>query len=512
MNSETDDRRVQVFHGTRETAIYGDPLIPNYRGNPLIEALPAILSEDEAVHRLARYPQVSDDERALPAHIRYHLILNALQFFEPLPIHLDLEQRISRMIRGGYVARNPLSRTYWQDMNQHVSAATTPKPGAEGHIRSSASGFSIIGISGGGKTTAIEEILRLYPQVLAHSAYNGQPLNRLQVVWLKLACPFDGSIKGLCLNFFDAVDDVLGTTYSRDFAGTGRSTVDQLLPSMARVASIHCLGMLVIDEVQHLNASKSGGSEKMLNFFVQLINTIGLPVLLIGTYGAMPMLTGEFRQIRRSCGQGDLIWEGMKNDDIWEHFLESLWHYQYIRNPTPLTLELRNRLFFESQGITDFAIKMFMLAQVRAISNGIEEITPEIIHSVAIDSFRTAQPVLKALRDGDSMALRRLSDIFPVDFSSEIQRVRSTSLPAQKTSPEILQESGEKTLEEEQLKSSAPKTNPKKSAKRPNCTDASPGSLMDISRKGQQRGVAAYEALKSAGLIRDTSEFLIGVA
>src|SRR5207244_4186233 len=123
--------------------------------------------------------------------------------------------------------------------------------------------------------TAVEEILQLYPQVLVHSSYHGQQLSRIQIVWLKLACPFDGSIKGLCLNFFEAVDDILGTTYTRDFACGGRCTVDQLLPAMARVASIHCLGVIVIDEVQHLNASKSGGSEKMLNFFVQLINTIG---------------------------------------------------------------------------------------------------------------------------------------------------------------------------------------------------------------------------------------------
>ena len=55
---------------------------------------------------------------------------------------------------------------------------------------------------------------------------------------------------------------------------------------MCRVGWIHCLGLLVIDEIQHLNQAKSGGAEKMLNFFLQLMNTLGLPVVLIGTYGA----------------------------------------------------------------------------------------------------------------------------------------------------------------------------------------------------------------------------------
>jgi len=253
----------------------------------------------------------------------------------------------------------------------------------------------------------------------------------------------------------------------------------------------------------------------MLNFFVQLINTIGLPVLLIGTFAAMPILTGEFRQIRRSCGQGDLIWEGMKNDDVWEHFLESLWRYQYTRKFVPLSPELRDTLFYECQGITDFAIKMVMVGQIRAISLGIEKISPEIIHSVAIDSFRTAQPVLKALREGDYMALRTLSDIRPVDLSAEIQRVQSSSLPTHKKSPAAVQNTTDKMFHGEQDKPAESKiatATPTRTPVRRKNSDAPIGSLLDIVRKAQSRGAAANEALKSAGLIKDTSEFLEAAA
>jgi hypothetical protein len=34
------------------------------------------------------------------------------------------------------------------------------------------------------------------------------------------------------------------------------------------------------------------------------------------------------------------------------------------------------------------------------------------------------------------------------------------------------------------------------------------GSLMDITQKSESRGVAAYDALNSAGLIKNTVEFL----
>jgi len=106
----------------------------------------------------------------------------------------------------------------------------------------------------------------------------------------------------------------------------------------------------------------------MLNFFVGLINTIGLPVVLVGTYKAWSVLGGEFRQMRRGTGVGDLVWHPMLEDETWQFFLESLWRYQYVRSPSELTPQLSHTLYYETQGITDFATKVYMLAQIRAIT------------------------------------------------------------------------------------------------------------------------------------------------
>jgi len=53
---------------------------------------------------------------------------------------------------------------------------------------------------------------------------------------------------------------------------------------MARVAAIHGVGVLVIDEINRLSGSSSGGAASMLSFFVQLTNSLGIPVVLVGTY------------------------------------------------------------------------------------------------------------------------------------------------------------------------------------------------------------------------------------
>lgn len=59
---------------------------------------------------------------------------------------------------------------------------------------------------------------------------------------------------------------------------------------MSQIANVHAIGVLVIDEIQHLSMSRSGGVEKMLNFFVTLVNVIGLPVVMVGTPRPDPSL------------------------------------------------------------------------------------------------------------------------------------------------------------------------------------------------------------------------------
>ena len=56
------------------------------------------------------------------------------------------------------------------------------------YICSTADSLSIIGISGIGKTTAIERLSLMYPQVIKHETYEGQSFNRTQIVWLKIDC------------------------------------------------------------------------------------------------------------------------------------------------------------------------------------------------------------------------------------------------------------------------------------------------------------------------------------
>ena len=155
----------------------------------------------------------------------------------------------------------------------------------------------------------------------------------------------------------------------------------------------------------------------MLNFFTELVNTIGIPIVLVGTYKALSVLMGEFHQARRGSGQGDMHWFPMKEDDVWELFVESLWDYQYTREESKLTPQLSHVLYEVSQGITDIAVKAYMLAQRRAINiaktkpSAQEIIDENIIFSVAQDSFTLSNYVLSGMRNGKLYQLIDVEDI-----------------------------------------------------------------------------------------------------
>lgn len=394
-----------------EQATYRQQLLEEYRGNPLIEALPDIWSAEEVSQKLTRIARHNEAERSYPPEYRIHCISRLSQgYYQPLEQHIDIEQRISRCIRQGYLSRNPFSASYARTLEEGFSAQTNRRPMQPAQEFSPhAAGFTILGISGIGKSTAVESILGLYPQVITHSEYKGKPFCQKQLVWLKTDCPFDGGIKGLCYSFLNAVDRAVGTTYYMDYASS-RITVDSLMVLMQRIAASYSLGILVVDEIQHLKTA-GHGSEKMLNFFVTLVNTIGVPVVLIGTPLAMSLLQGEFRQARRSSGSGDLLWPTMSRDAAWDVFIQAMWPYQWTAHPVALTKEMSRILYDESQGITVLAVILYEIVQLEAILNTTETFTAEDIRKGAHKRLNFVQPMIRALRSGNTASIEKFGDI-----------------------------------------------------------------------------------------------------
>lgn len=285
-----DNEGIILPHGEiAYVANYKKQPLTEYNGNPLIEALPKILSKEEYIDAVTNYPLFNESDRYLPPEIRLQCVMRMTHYFQPLSKHIDLEQRISRIIRHGYLSRNPLHARHIMRLREIkklvISENKEERENLLNYLSSSNSdptGFTLIGISGVGKTTGLRSVLNLYPQVIVHHEYNGTPFNFYQIVWLRLECPHAGSLKGLCGEFFQEVDNLLGTNYYAKYGST-RNSEDFMLAQMVLICHLHGIGLLGIDEIQNLSEAKSGGADKMLNFFVKLINKGIAPVSMIGT-------------------------------------------------------------------------------------------------------------------------------------------------------------------------------------------------------------------------------------
>lgn len=394
-------------------AEYTPQIIPEYAENPYTEALPPIMPPQEIARRLSAYPPYNPEERKQASHYRIHFVRRLFQVFQPLPFHMELESRISMAMREGYAARNPLRPQFSKVIREgyQVIQSNNWETGYSGSYRTTSLGFSLVGVSGIGKSTALYHSLKHIPQVILHNNYHGTKFSGYQLTYLKLDCPMDGSIKGLCIDFFIKVDSLLGTQYYQKF-GTSRRSTDSMVATMGQVCQHLGCGLLIIDEIQNLSLAKSGGDEKMLNFFVSLNNNIGIPLVTVGTPRVLSILQGQLRLARRADGtQGSLFWERMRRNQDWDLLIKGIWTYQWTKKEIPLTNELSQAIYDESQGIIDLAVKLYAMAQMQAISSGREDITPMMIKQVAAENLKMSKPVIDALKTGNPRQMASFEDI-----------------------------------------------------------------------------------------------------
>ena len=98
-------------------AIYRDTGVMAYSGNPFIEALPPLQESIQEAKSLKSNLKFRPEDLHQSNIIRAHNICRIIDdYFQPLSLHLSLTERVSIMIRGGYVGRNPKTG----DLQKHL--------------------------------------------------------------------------------------------------------------------------------------------------------------------------------------------------------------------------------------------------------------------------------------------------------------------------------------------------------------------------------------------------------
>jgi hypothetical protein len=409
--------------GVHCKAEYKEQIIVENQGNPFIEAIPQRMDVDTFFENLYSAPFYKEEYLSLGVEDRLELVQQIKpSFWMPFPSHYDKYRALYNMIKIGYQSRNPLLPMYNRQFAigwDNILENGLDENGANlaGNIQTGQS-LAEIGLSGMGKSKIYERILKLlFPQVIHHTQYKNKQLILKQVLWLKIECPSGKSVAALTKNFYAAVDELLGTSYYEKHGEKG-GTIDNLAKRMVKVAAQINLGILIIDEIQNVHKAHSGGDDRMINFITELVNTIGIPVIIIGTFKAMYLFEKSLANSRRAVP--DMYVENITSfllEDSWEwnEFIESLWDQQYTIKSSQLTEDIKQTMYMRTLGIPDLAVKLFIHVQAKAILNGGEEkITVSLINEVASKSLRILQPVFnKILKGGNTAHLKELEDITP---------------------------------------------------------------------------------------------------
>ncbi|HEY8100350.1 MAG TPA: ATP-binding protein [Burkholderiaceae bacterium] len=394
---------------------YIDQSIAEYRNNPLLEALPPILSEKQVATKMLLRPSFDAAERELPSEERWHLLARLKHLVVPRrPIFYEVERTISRLIRAGYIVRNPLDPGTWRMVYnaQDLSRCERIDP----QLVLTESQALLVGLSGSGKTTCANAILRTYPQqVIQHTAWHEHKIPITQIVWIKVTCPKNGSISSFCREFARQVDLALhtGGKYEKEFSKS-KMREDMLEGAMRQIAATHFLGILFIDEIQRLNLSKTGGSAPLLHFLQDLRTSLRVPVVEIGTYKAAKLFSREMKDARRASENGLLDFRRpLKRNKEWDDFVRRIWTYQWVQNPVNPDDDMLTLIFDLTQSIPDVVVLLFKLAQQRAMWDGSETINTKLLEQTYDESLTLMHAALNELRKNTVESLSRYEDLLP---------------------------------------------------------------------------------------------------
>lgn len=405
------------------TAIYEKNLLnERHANNPLIEALRPAPSMDEIKAELEFLPPFNPASRQWDNHLRMAELLSLTNIMVPLSSHFALASCMDSMIREGYVGRSPLTAAHIAIYQEIAQDRQERKPFRQSYETvTPVMSTSLIGVSGMGKTTTVRRFLERYEKVIYHPQ-----LDIYQIPWLHFEMPDNGKgVKALLSNIVQAISELIpDNNYVDDHLRSGRATVESLQSSVRILLNKHCVGLLVPDEVQHV-ANTSRGDQEVMSQLTTLANKSRTPVLYIGTPKAEKVLGLDLRQARRSIPLNVGSWTPLHRQDTaidedgevtfqdgeWVYFMKSLWQYCWLRKPSTLTSRMLDVFYDCTQGIIDLAIKLFVLAQARAMTDGTEALSEQLVLAAYRENFKLVHPMIDAMRRKDPGALAMYEDI-----------------------------------------------------------------------------------------------------
>jgi energy-coupling factor transporter ATP-binding protein EcfA2 len=412
-------------------AVYVKTGVERHDGNPLIEALPKLPQRIIEFDNLVEYmpPKPTEKTRRQSEVVRMMEAMTLTDIVYAFPEYSKACQDIVTLMCEAYVSRNPLTA---EDVRRRHALATGQRDGVRRPMnwKSHASGLLIIAATGMGKTTLLESLVLLLPQVIRHTKYHGIYVpTKYQVVCVYLRVPHNGTLSALCLQFFRKIDELLGTDYTREARGI--RNIAAMVEMMNRVATAVSISFIVVDELQNLRNVRTEHADIVLNYFAELIEGLGIGVICLATPAVHGVLEKSVRNIRKISSESSVILPLMRKRDLenrgdsdptWKTFCEVYWDYTYVKNKPRLSKDTMDVWHDVSAGNTAFAVSAFLLTQRHEIGRR-EIVDIDGLKRTAAVDMAFLQPAIAALRSGKKEQLMKFDDLLYGERYRQIQKL-----------------------------------------------------------------------------------------
>ncbi len=284
------------------------------QGNPLIEALPKPLGTTELIHLHTN--MVSAPTNKEIQEMDTYEIIDSVEILNDFriafPFHLDVELAFYRSLCNSYRKRR-IRKEQYAKINYVIN--NTEKIQHQlteiKHVSDVASGFTLLGISGCGKSTAINMMLDRYPQVILHNAGTFEEFP--QIVWLHVNATANSNFSLLYDSIGRAIDRALNNLtpiYENEMKKT--RGLGAKYSKIREFVEKFRIGIIILDEIELMDTVST--RENSLETLMTLSNETGVAIAVVGTEDAYQGLFSKRRTARRTgiLIQGSSYCENMK--------------------------------------------------------------------------------------------------------------------------------------------------------------------------------------------------------
>jgi hypothetical protein len=373
------------------------------KNNPLISCLPVLKTRLSFIKAISKTPLFNTFDSIEDRLIESEKIIS--EFFVGLPRHYYFYERVVNKMIESYRIRTPEDMIRKLAEGKAFSHQETINLLSD-QIRTAPSIFGtyLIGLAGTGKTTIINNIIKLFPKAIPHPK-----LGVIQIPIVRIQTPYRASRKDLCKSFFRELDHLANTNYSEQFI---RYNETDLADQVRRKTLSHMIGTIVLDEIQDLKTSKTGPTEMTLAFIKQLTNIVGVPIVFIGSLEAAGILFGNFQLASRSQG---FKWERFEKDDTYDYFINSLFKFRVIDGDQKLDAALSDLYYELTQGVPRLLNLLHVEAQKICLHSRKRKIEPHDLIIASKNLFSSTSLAMSGIKNYNTEIISRYSDLLTIE-------------------------------------------------------------------------------------------------